>query len=362
MPTRTTTSYLLAAWFLVFGVGSGFAQCPDETLQVAIDSPPVQGHGTLVISEGSVVLELDLTEPCETHITALGVATADTIQINNGGVSLIGFCGSSTFEISLTDPCETGDNFENIPVATGTTGQGDDDDDDDTEPGDDDDDDDNGTGGTSAQPLDVRSGKGGTRPEAKLIGIEVEVNPSVVKIDDIGASRRLNSNQVIDDVTFTARLVFSDGAIPKEFKHKTGAWQFWPVVGGEAQEGRVNESSWVDSMKANANLDFSLAWVPGLNDLDKERQLRDLEPIEVDQQSINVMFKMLPAEGVGGNRVKSQKIPVKVVYLPLDEDNNEEFRFSKTVNIQVERKASSGAFAGSSGPASRIVTYSRVLE
>lgn len=353
MPTRTATHYVLAAVLLLFGVGSGFAQCPEDPVSLTIDSQDVRGTGTLHIAGGAVTLELDLTTPCEKHIVANGIATAETIQIMSGGVSLIGSCADTTFTINLVDPCGSGQDYEDISVSTGGGGQsGDDDDDDDIEPGDDDDDDDdNNNGGGNGQPLDFRSPKGGTRPEAKLIDIEVDVNPAVVKIDDLGANQRLNSNDEIHDVTFTARLVFSGGKIPESFLHRTSGWEFWPV-----REDLPEDNKWSEAMQLGANLKFNRAWVPGLDPIGEGEQ-----EDEHNKLNVNVFFTALPGSNqgrfTGAGRVQTQKVPIRVVYRSPDGEV-----FNKTVNLQVERKASSGSFAGSSGPASRIVTSSRVLE
>ncbi len=210
-----------------------------------------------------------------------------------------------------------------------------------TELGGDDDDDDDGSGGSSGNGERVvgqRVPISNIRPIAQLIGVEVEVNPPTIDM------RRVASG--VADVSFTARLVWSNDNLPANFEHDPTNWNFLGRNDNGDWDGWETESDWGSSM-----------WNQFRMEVDPDRSPTAANLKKGDHLTWN--FK-LNRSNLEKENIRTRKVPVRAVYRAIDGDPDSEI--DAVVNLRIENQAAVNPLATSSGPAARNVTYRRILE
>jgi hypothetical protein len=347
IPVKKVASLVVMTVFFVSGV---VAQCPEGRVELAFDQDGYVGTLSLTpdASPDSYLYDLEITDPC--GLTDGGIAYrsfqgADPVITiaDSSYFDFVGRCedGGITGTLTLLDPCDTN---SGAPISTpvdggGGTGGGDDggdegDDDGEGDGEDEDDGDDDGTGSGTGQ-VDERASVGDEKPVAQLIGIDVEINPSVLNITAQKADG-------IPDATFVARLIFSSDNVPEDFEYEREDWKFFPQI----PEGG-NWTDWGYAMEAAAYLSF-LDW--GNHGVTTGREKN------FDQIAANALFD-INLDKAQALAFTSKQIPIRASY--TDEDGVE---YSKVVNLRIAKKTKNRPVATSTGPSARVVTYSRILE
>jgi hypothetical protein len=207
-----------------------------------------------------------------------------------------------------------------------------------------------GPGGSGSGQVKDRSGLGATPPEARLIGIEVEVNPPVIEISAEATNTKSKSGQNEPDVTITGRLLFSNDNLPPGFDLNADSWKFVPQEIGDGTKYK----DWKSAMLGVAHLDFVESRIPGKEDWEEKGwSANDWKKFE--KIAVNGLFEI--DKDIPAKNIRSKEIPIRASY--TDDDGVE---YSQTVNLRIAKKNKNRPVATSSGPSARVVTYSRILE
>jgi hypothetical protein len=320
------------------------------------DAPFLEGSYRVEILAGQVAtITVTVDDPCNEERTDEGTAIGDSnvsIYGQNatfeaecnaegslvGALSLQGFCsleygpgGSqpTSSPISVTAPPVQGTNPDPTPVGPTPTP---------------------GPGGSGSEQVDVRSSLGASKPEAQLVGIEVEINPPVLEISAAATNTKSTGGKNEPDVTITGRLLFSNDNLPAGFDLNAESWKFVPQEIGDGTKYK----DWKSAMLGVAHLDFIEWEIPGKEDWEGrgwgENDWEKFEKIAVN--GLFIIDKDIPAKNI-----RSKEIPIRASY--TDDDGVE---YSQIVNLRIAKKNKNRPVATSSGPSARVVTYSRILE
>ena len=189
------------------------------------------------------------------------------------------------------------------------------------------------------------------QPIARVVGVDLEVNPPQVSLDAGGKILPGEGKPV----QLTARVIFSEGRLPQGFSGLDKAdfifrWQdpegFWSGGGGE--EGDWDER-WTGSFTPTSGLFFE--------DWDRTDETMNLTRIteKTDSLAIRALFR-----APDGRR--SARVPLKVEYRDrsVSEDDPPVFENTVTLRFRTNRQTTGGASADS--VAARNSAYRKILE
>ncbi|MCA9442735.1 MAG: hypothetical protein KC964_18170, partial [Candidatus Omnitrophica bacterium] len=342
------TFFIIAATLVPLKQGWAQFDCRGEGEKTGHFETPAGDTGTITVTVGAngKVEKVVFQVPCENEprVFDLGpdpVYLADGIIVDlNTGVSLTDFScdgeGGIVGALSLGSVCDGAFEANPTPItvapgAPPTNGGGQD------ENGDDDDDS-GSQGGGENDPLEEgrRVPIANVRPVAQLLGIEFEANPSTIDM------RRVASG--VADVSFTARLVWSNDNLPKDFKQDPTQWNFLGLNDNGEWDTWESESSWGTSMWNHLKMEVYNS--PEQDSLGKADDLH--WNFKIDRSNLD------------RDNIRNRQIPVRAVYRA--EEGNPDSEIDEVVNLRIENQSTINPLATSPGPAERIVTYRRILD